>query len=141
LATDPQFAIPQRAGGLALQKVLIVDDEHNIRNILDFSLNAEGFAVISASNGEEAFDAAVNERPDLVILDVMMPKGDGFATCRLIKQDSRTAHIPVVLLTARTTREDRERGHEVGADGYITKPFSPDRVIETVQSLLGVKRK
>jgi len=83
----------------------------------------------------------VKEQPDLVILDVMMPKGDGFETCRRIKQDSRTANIPVILLTARTTREDRERGQEVGAEGYITKPFSPGRLIESVQSLLGVKRK
>ena len=124
-----------------MQKVLIVDDEHNIRNILDFSLNAEGFEVISATNGEDAFDSAVKEQPDLVILDVMMPKGDGFETCRRIKQDNRTANIPVILLTARTTREDRERGQEVGAEGYITKPFSPGRLIESVQSLLGVKRK
>ena len=124
-----------------MQKVLIVDDEHNIRNILDFSLNAEGFEVISATNGEDAFNSAVKEQPDLVILDVMMPKGDGFETCRRIKQDNRTANIPVILLTARTTREDRERGQEVGADGYITKPFSPGRLIESVQSLLGVKRK
>ena len=71
----------------------------------------------------------------------MMPKGDGFETCRRIKQDSRTATIPVILLTARTRREDREHGQEVGADGYITKPFSPGGLIETVQSLLGVKRK
>ena len=124
-----------------MQKVLIVDDEHNIRNILDFSLNAEGFEVISATNGEDAFDSTVTEQPDLVILDVMMPKGDGFETCRRIKQDNRTATIPVILLTARTRREDRERGQEVGADGYITKPFSPGGLIETVQSLLGVKRK
>jgi DNA-binding response OmpR family regulator len=124
-----------------LQKVLIVDDEHNIRNILDFSLNAEGFEVISATNGEDAFNSAVKEQPDLVILDVMMPQGDGFETCRRIKQDNRTANIPVILLTARTTREDRERGQEVGAEGYITKPFSPGRLIESVQSLLGVKRK
>ncbi len=124
-----------------MQKVLIVDDEHNIRNILDFSLNAEGFEVISATNGEDAFNSTVTEQPDLVILDVMMPKGDGFETCRRIKQDSRTASIPVILLTARTLREDRERGQEVGADGYITKPFSPGGLIETVQSLLGVKRK
>ncbi len=124
-----------------MQKVLIVDDEHNIRNILDFSLNAEGFEVISATNGEDAFNSAVKEQPDLVILDVMMPQGDGFETCRRIKQDNRTANIPVILLTARTTREDRERGQEVGAEGYITKPFSPGRLIESVQSLLGVKRK
>ena len=124
-----------------MQKVLIVDDDHNIRNILDFSLNAEGFEVISATNGEDAFNFTVTEQPDLVILDVMMPKGDGFETCRRIKQDSRTATTPVILLTARTRREDRERGQEVGADGYITKPFSPGGLIETVQSLLGVKRK
>jgi len=70
----------------------------------------------------------------------MMPKGDGFETCRRLKGDNRTANIPVILLTAKTRREDRARGQKVGADGYITKPFSPDRLIETVHSLLGVKR-
>jgi DNA-binding response OmpR family regulator len=123
-----------------VQKILVVDDEYNIRNILDFSLDAEGFQVISAADALEAFQTAISERPDLVILDVMMPHGDGFETCRRLKRDPRTKNTPVILLTARSSKSDRERGDEVGADGYITKPFSPAKVIEKVQALLGVNR-
>jgi DNA-binding response OmpR family regulator len=124
---------------MVLQKVLVVDDERNIRNILDFSLESEGFYVVSAADGEEAYALALTEHPDLIILDVMMPKGDGFETCQRLKQDQRTAAIPVVLLTAKTGRDDRQRGQDVGADEYIIKPFSPARVVEVVQSLLGVR--
>jgi DNA-binding response OmpR family regulator len=121
-----------------VRKVLIADDEHNIRHILDFSLHAEGFDVISAENGEDAFTLAVNEIPDLIILDVMMPGRGGIETCKVLKEDDRTADIPVILLTAKSTREDRDIGKAAGADGYITKPFSPQNVIDSVQSLLGV---
>ncbi len=123
---------------MVLQKVLVVDDEFNIRNILDFSLDAEGFQVIAAGNGEEAFAQAVEEKPDLIILDVMMPRGDGFETCKRLKLDPRTKSVPVILLTARASKSDREQGQAAGADGYITKPFSPAKVIEKVQALLGV---
>jgi DNA-binding response OmpR family regulator len=121
-----------------LYKVLVADDEHNIRNILDFSLHAEGFQVISALNGEDAFKLAVEATPDLIILDVMMPGQGGVETCRALKSDKRTSSVPVVLLTAMVTKENRAAGLEAGADAYITKPFSPQKVIETVQDLLGV---
>ncbi len=121
-----------------MYKVLVADDEHNIRNILDFSLHAEGFLVVSALNGEDAFKLAVESKPDLVILDVMMPGQGGVETCRALKDDQRTAAIPVILLTALTGRDDRKAGTEAGADAYITKPFSPQKVIETVLDLLGV---
>ncbi len=119
-------------------KILVADDEHNIRHILDFSLHAEGFAAISVQSGEDAFTTALNEMPDLILMDVMMPGQGGVETCRKLKQDERTAHIPVVLLTARAGREDREEGLASGADRYITKPFSPQKVIETIQDILGV---
>ena len=121
-----------------MYKVLVADDEHNIRNILDFSLHAEGFLVVSALNGEDAFKLAVESKPDLVILDVMMPGQGGVETCRALKDDQRTADIPVILLTALTGRKDREAGAAAGADAYITKPFSPQKVIEVVLELLGV---
>ncbi len=124
-----------------MYKVLIADDEHNIRHILDFSLHAEGFDVLSADNGEDAFSLAVSELPDLIILDVMMPGQGGIETCRQIKKDGRTSGIPVILLTARGSREDRETGSTAGADEYITKPFSPQKVIGAVQNLLGVPSK
>jgi len=121
-----------------LYKVLIADDEHNIRHILDFSLHSEGFDVISAANGEDAFTLAVSEKPDLIILDVMMPGQGGIETCRQIKADERVAEIPVILLTARASRQNREEGLAAGADEYITKPFSPQKVINVVQNFLGV---
>lgn len=121
-----------------MHKVLIADDEHNIRHILDFSLHAEGFDVVSADNGEDAFTLAVEVVPDLIILDVMMPGRGGIATCKALKLDERTADIPVILLSAKSTREDREKGIAAGAEKYITKPFSPQTVVDTVQSLLGV---
>lgn len=121
-----------------MRKILIVDDEPYILNILDFSLDAEGYRVLQASDGEEALRMAQDQIPDLVIMDVMMPRQDGFETCRRLKEDLRTADIPVVLLTARNSREDRNKGEEVRADGYITKPFSPQRLLDTVQEFLGV---
>ncbi len=121
-----------------MRKILIVDDEPYILNILDFSLDAEGYRVLQASDGEEAMRMAQEQTPDLVIMDVMMPRQDGFETCRRLKEDMRTSDIPVVLLTARNSREDRTRGEEVRADGYITKPFSPQRLLDTVQEFLGV---
>lgn len=119
-------------------KVLVADDEHNIRHILDFSLHAEGFDVIAVHSGEEAFEKAVTEGPDLIILDVMMPGQGGIATCKQLKSDERTRAIPVVMLTAMSSAEDREKGAACGANDYITKPFSPQKVIDTVQGLLGV---
>jgi DNA-binding response OmpR family regulator len=121
-----------------LRKVLIADDDANIRNILDFTLHAEGFDVVAARNGDDAFTLALGEQPDLVILDVMMPGTNGFETCRRLKDDRRTARIPVVLLTARGSRDDRRVGEEAGADAYVTKPFSPGKLIAAVQDLLGL---
>ena len=123
-----------------MQKVLIVDDELNIRNILDFSLGAEGYKVIAACDGDEALTLARTESPDLIILDVMMPRGDGFEVCRRLKEDTSTSAIPVVMLTAKNSNDDRQRGQQVKADAYIVKPFSPQRLVETVQSLLGVPK-
>lgn len=120
-----------------MRKVLIADDETNIRNILDFTLNAEGFDVVSARNGDDAFTLALREQPDLIILDVMMPGTNGFETCRRLKNDRRTARIPVILLTARNSRADRRVGEESGADAYVTKPFSPGKLVAAVQDLLG----
>ncbi len=123
-----------------MRKILIVDDEPYILNILDFSLDAEGYSVLQAADGDEALRVAAEQSPDLIIMDIMMPRLDGFETCRRLKEDVHTRDIPVVLLTARNSREDRARGDEVKADGYITKPFSPQRLLDTVQQYLGVAK-
>ena len=99
-----------------MRQILVVDDERSVRNILDFSLDAEGYRVIQAEDGEEALKLAGENPPDLIIMDVMMPRLDGFETCRKLKADSRTRDIPVVLLTARSTRGDQKRGREVAAE-------------------------
>lgn len=118
------------------QRILVVDDEMYIVNILDFSLESEGFEVLSAANGEEALRMAMDTSPDLVLLDVMMPKIDGFEVCRALKAKEETKEIPIILLTAKDRDADRKKGEEVGCDAYITKPFSPARLIEEIRGLL-----
>ena len=121
-----------------MRKILIADDEPYILNILDFSLGAEGYTVVQAVDGQAALSLAGQHEPDLIILDVMMPGIDGYEACKRLKEDPQTKSIPVVLLTARNSLEDRRRGEEVGADGYMTKPFSPQRLLDLVQEHLGV---
>jgi len=121
-------------------KILVVDDEVYILHILDFILGAENYDVVTASNGEQAIQKVREEKPDLVILDIMMPKLDGYETCRMIKKDPATKHIPVILLTAKGREVDQKLGREVGASDYMTKPFSPSKLIERVQAILGVRR-
>ncbi len=122
-----------------MRKILVCDDESSILNILDFSLSAEGYRVIQAADGDAALALASAEQPDLIILDVMMPKRSGFEVCRLLKAQRVTADIPVILLTARGSRDDRELGREAGADIHMTKPFSPQRLLDKVHLLLGVR--
>ena len=100
---------------------------------------AEGFDVITATDGEEALAKAQREKPDLIVMDVMMPRLDGYETCRRLKSDPSTKDIPVLLLTARGREEDRRLGLESGANDYITKPFSPNKLIGRVSDLLGIK--
>ncbi len=118
----------------------MVDDEVYILHILEFSLGAEGFEVISASNGELAVEKAKQEKPNLIVLDIMMPVLDGYETCRRLKQDPETKDIPVVLLTAKGRDVDKRLGFEVGAIDYIVKPFSPSRLIERIEEIIGVKK-
>ena len=117
------------------RKILVVDDEAYILHILNFSLGAEGYEVITAADGEEAIEKAREESPDLVVLDVMMPKKDGYEAFRVLKSDPETSNIPVILLTAKGREIDKKVGQQVGADYYIVKPFSPTRLIERVQEI------
>lgn len=121
-------------------RILVVDDEVYILHILDFSLGAEGYEVISANNGESAVEKARAERPDLIVLDIMMPVLDGFETCRRLKRDPATRDIPVVLLTAKGREVDRRLGFEVGAADYIVKPFSPARLIDRIEEIIGCRK-
>ncbi|MDZ7860411.1 MAG: response regulator [Candidatus Krumholzibacteriota bacterium] len=122
------------------RKVLVVDDEANITQILEFSIEAEGYEVVSASNGEEAIEKARKEQPNLIILDIMMPKVDGYEACRALKSDPLTKKIPVILLTAKGREIDKRLGYEVGATDYIVKPFSPSKLIEKVNEYLYTRK-
>jgi two-component system alkaline phosphatase synthesis response regulator PhoP len=118
-------------------KILVVDDEVYIVHILDFSLGMEGYEVVTALDGEQALAKVKTEEPDLVVLDIMMPKLDGYETCKILKSDPETKHIPVILLSAKGRNVDQKMGFQVGADDYITKPFSPRKLVERINMILG----
>ncbi|MCL2170562.1 MAG: response regulator transcription factor [Defluviitaleaceae bacterium] len=115
------------------RKILVVDDEKNIVEIVAFNLMKEGFDVVVARDGEKAVEAFDKENPELVILDIMMPKMDGFQVCEYIRQKSQ---VPVIMLTARSEEADKVLGLETGADDYVTKPFSKKELLARVKANL-----
>lgn len=127
---------PSAEKHVADARVLVVDDEPDILSILVYQLSREGFRVSTAVNGQSAIATAVEERPDIVILDLMLPGIDGYEVLARLRQNERTASIPVILLSARREEEERIRGFEIGADDYVTKPFSPRELIFRVRALL-----
>lgn len=120
------------------KKILVADDEPHILRVVKDKLANAGFAVTTAGNGEEAVALARANHPDLVLLDVMMPKMNGFDACRTLRADPAFAGVPILLLTARGQEADRTMGIEAGATEYITKPFSPRGLLQTVQAHLGL---
>jgi DNA-binding response OmpR family regulator len=116
--------------------ILIVEDEESLLKLESILLTSKGFDVRGVPNGQAALDAIAESLPDLVLLDIMLPEIDGFEVCRRIKSDPATRHLPVIMLTAKKSREDMARGEKVGADWYITKPFKSAMVIETIQRFL-----
>jgi two-component system alkaline phosphatase synthesis response regulator PhoP len=119
------------------KKVLIADDELNIVISLEFLLRREGFEVLVAVNGEEALAKARAERPDLMLLDVMMPKMNGFDVCQALRSDPELASMRVLMLTGKGRETDVSKGLGLGADGYMTKPFSTKDLVAQVRLLLG----
>lgn len=117
-------------------QILVVDDEPDILSVLVYHLSREGYRVTTAVNGQGALTAAAAERPDLIILDLMLPGMDGYEVLQRLRHADRTAAIPVILLTARREEEERVKGFEVGADDYITKPFSARELTLRVEALL-----
>jgi len=115
------------------RKILVVDDEKTIVDILKFNLKKEGYSVIEAYDGEEAVEKALKENPDLILLDVMLPKMDGFAVCKKLREKIST---PILMLTAREEEVDKVLGLELGADDYITKPFSVRELLARVKANL-----
>jgi two-component system alkaline phosphatase synthesis response regulator PhoP len=118
------------------EMILIVEDEKDIVKVLEYNLKKEGFRTLSAYDGEKAIDMASREHPDLVILDLMLPKIDGLEVCKTLKGERKTASIPIIILTAKTQETDKIVGLELGADDYVTKPFSPRELIARVRAVL-----
>ena len=117
-------------------KILVVDDEADLVETIRFSLELEGYNVLVATNGEEGLNLARQEKPDLILLDLMLPKLDGYKVCRLLKFDERHKHIPILMLTAKTQEKDKILGKETGANEYITKPFDMDELMAKIKSYL-----
>lgn len=118
------------------RKILIVEDEKDIVKMLEYALKKEGFTVVSVRNGLEAVNTAERERPDLVLLDLMLPGMGGLDVCKSLKSDRKTSGIPVIILTAKSQEIDKVIGLELGADDYMTKPFSPRELMARIKAVL-----
>jgi DNA-binding response OmpR family regulator len=122
-----------------LGRVLVVDDDEVIRRLIAVNLQLEGFDVSTAVDGQDCLDKVVEIAPDVITLDVMMPRLDGWETAVQLRKSPDTAHIKVVLITARAQEDDKTRGRRVGADAYLTKPFDPNEMIRVVRELAGIE--
>jgi two-component system alkaline phosphatase synthesis response regulator PhoP len=121
---------------MAKGRILVIDDETDIIELVRYNLELEGFQVNSASDGESGLNTAIQEMPDLVLIDLMLPGMDGLEVCRSLHADNRTASIPVIMLTAKSAESDRIVGLELGADDYVVKPFSPRELAARVKAVL-----
>jgi DNA-binding response OmpR family regulator len=121
---------------MAPATVLVVDDDPVILKLLEVNFEMEGFQVVRASDGAEGLERAREVHPDIVVLDVMMPRMTGYEVAKALREDDSTAHIPIIFVTARAQSSDVERGMELGVDDYITKPFDPLDLIDRVNTLL-----
>jgi two-component system phosphate regulon response regulator PhoB len=117
-------------------KILVVDDEPDAVELVEFNLKSNGYEVVTAADGEEALEKARTQIPDLIILDLMLPEVDGTEVCKILRRDQRTRAIPIIMLTAKAAEIDRVLGLELGADDYVTKPFSPRELVLRVKRLL-----
>jgi len=118
------------------KKILVVDDEVDLVKTIQFALELEGYKVLVSYNGEDALNQARKENPDLILLDIMLPKLDGYKVCRLLKFDEQYKHIPILMMTAKTQEKDKLMGKETGANEYITKPFDMEELMEKVKAYL-----
>lgn len=121
------------------KRILLVDDEPDFLDMVKTRLEASGYEVITAADGQQGLDKAKKEKPDLIILDLMLPKMDGYKVCGLLKKDTRYSGIPLIILTARAQGEDMKLGEELGADAYIIKPFDAAALLGKIEGFLKEK--
>lgn len=121
---------------MAKERILVVDDEEDLLELVRYNLSKEGYRVTCVGTGEAAMREARNNPPDLIVLDLLLPSVDGLEVCKLLKNDARTKHVPIVMLTAKTEEADVVTGLELGADDYVTKPFSPRVLIARIKAVL-----
>jgi len=121
---------------VAKKRILLVDDEAQLVELVKMRLEANGYQVLTAYDGKDALDMAKKEMPDLIILDLMLPKIDGYKVCRMLKFDEKYKKIPIIMFTARALDSDKKVGIEVGADDYITKPFEPELLLMKIKDFL-----
>ncbi len=121
---------------MAKETVLVVEDEKNIAELVKYNLEQEGFRVLSAMNGNTGLEQARKEKPSLIVLDLMLPGIDGIEICKILKQNYKTSHIPIIMLTAKSQESDKIVGLELGADDYVTKPFSPRELVARTKAVL-----
>ena len=120
-----------------MKKILIVDDEEKVRKLVEVTLSVGGLEILHASSGEEALRVARETKPNIILLDIMMPGGlDGFDVCRVLKEDPDTKDIYVIMLTAKGQEADKNRGLTLGADDYFVKPFSPMELMDKIDAIL-----
>jgi DNA-binding response OmpR family regulator len=119
------------------QLILVADDDDDVRELVVFRLERAGYEVVTAADGEEALELARRRRPDLCVLDVMMPRLDGFEVTRLLRETDGLSDVPILLLTASVQEAAVAEGMEAGADEYVNKPFSPQELVERVSAVLG----
>jgi DNA-binding response OmpR family regulator len=117
--------------------ILVADDEEDLRELVSYRLSRSGYEVVEAVDGQEAFELATERTPDLMVLDVMMPRLDGYELTRRVREQDSLRSVPVILLTARSQETDVGRGFDVGADDYLKKPFNPDELVARVRAVLG----
>ena len=123
---------------MAGERILIVDDDEDVLLIVQTILDNAGYATLTARNGREGVEKALEARPQAVLLDVMMPELSGWEVARRLKDDERTADVPIIFLSARTQESDRQRGQEIGVAAYVTKPFDPTELMQLVRRLCGL---
>jgi len=120
----------------AKETILVIEDEKNILELVKYNLEQEGYRVLTANRGDLGLDLAMKQNPDLLILDLMLPEISGIEICKTLKQNTKTTFIPIIMLTAKSQEADRILGLELGADDYVTKPFSPRELIARVKAVL-----